>query len=386
MTAAPWSRVSRPQPLLRDTVWTTHRLRYPASMQPLTPSQVLDHTEGQMRSCEPGYCDLWLVSAKVDIPNREILESVLSTNEREHADRFRFEADCVRSIVARGGLRRILSSYCPASPHAMEFHTGSHGKPALLRPSAALEFNISHSGDCVLIAVTSGVPCGVDIEHGRPITAEREIAERLFCPRELEWLSRTQNGFRRLWALKEAIIKAMGLGLCSGYVNFSSYRTTRLQLQQCKINAFFALCRIRLNNQFRKIWVSQTAKLRTVPSSSIPKDPSMRSRHNAPYSLRRCAAVNKGSFDQHFAQPPADAVQLDFIGPFRSLGQPRHTKTIDNLGETCCLIGLLLSHEGLVQSTGSKRGGVYNGRSKAAPLHPIRARSLVLSGFQRPSR
>jgi 4'-phosphopantetheinyl transferase len=213
MTAAPWSRVSRPQPLLRDTVWTTHRLRYPASMQPLTPSQVLDHTEGQMRSCEPGYCDLWLVSAKVDIPNREILESVLSTNEREHADRFRFEADCVRSIVARGGLRRILSSYCPASPHAMEFHTGSHGKPALLRPSAALEFNISHSGDCVLIAVTSGVPCGVDIEHGRPITAEREIAERLFCPRELEWLSRTQNGFRRLWALKEAIIKAMGLGL-----------------------------------------------------------------------------------------------------------------------------------------------------------------------------
>jgi len=37
------------------------------------------------------------------------------------------------------------------------------------------------------------------------------------------------------------------------------------------------------------------------------------------------------------------------------------------------LLGLLLSHEGLVQSTGSKRDGVYNGRSKAAPPHPIRA-------------
>jgi 4'-phosphopantetheinyl transferase len=182
-------------------------------MQPLIPRQVLDYTQGQLRSCGHVYCDLWLLSAKVDIPEREILENLLSTNEREHAGRFHFEADRIRSIVARGGLRRILSSYCRASPHAMEFHAGSHGKPALLNPSAALEFNVSHSGDCVLIAVTSGVPCGVDIEHGRPVTAEREIAERLFCPREVEWLSRTENGFHRIWVMKEAIIKAIGLGL-----------------------------------------------------------------------------------------------------------------------------------------------------------------------------
>ena len=182
-------------------------------MLPLIPRQLLDYTQGQLRSCEPAYCDLWLVSAKVDIPEREILENLLSTNEREHAGRFRFEADRIRSIVARGGLRRILSSYCGTSPHAMEFLTGSHGKPALLNPSSALEFNVSHSGDCVLIAVTSGVPCGVDIELSRPITEEREVVERFFCPREVEWLSRTENGFHRLWAMKEAIIKAMGLGV-----------------------------------------------------------------------------------------------------------------------------------------------------------------------------
>jgi 4'-phosphopantetheinyl transferase len=182
-------------------------------MQFMTPRQVWDYTEGRPQSCEPGYCDLWLISARVDVPEREILESILSPDERESAGRFRFEEDRVRSIVARGGLRRILSSYCCASPHSIEFHAGGYGKPALLKPSAALEFNVSHSGNCVLIAVTSGVPCGVDIERGRAIAAELSIAGRFFCPREVEWLSRTENGFLRLWATKEAVIKAVGRGL-----------------------------------------------------------------------------------------------------------------------------------------------------------------------------
>jgi 4'-phosphopantetheinyl transferase len=179
----------------------------------MIPRQVLDYTEGQLRPCPPRYCDLWLISAKVEIPERELLESLLSADEREHASRFRFEEDRIRSIVARGGLRRILSSYCGASPRAMEFHIGKHGKPRLLQPLAALEFNLSHSCDCVLIAVTSGVQCGVDIEQCRPIIEEPELAERFFCPREMEWLSRTENGFYRIWTIKEAIIKAMGLGL-----------------------------------------------------------------------------------------------------------------------------------------------------------------------------
>jgi 4'-phosphopantetheinyl transferase len=182
-------------------------------MQPMTPRQLLDHTEEQPQSCEPGYCDLWLVSARVDVPEREILETLLSEEERARVARFRLEEDRVRSIVARGGLRRILSSYCGAPPNRIEFQTGSHGKPALLKPSGALEFNVSHSGDCVLIGVTSGVPCGVDIEGGWAKTAELAIADRFFCPREGKWLLGADKGFLRVWATKEAIIKAVGRGL-----------------------------------------------------------------------------------------------------------------------------------------------------------------------------
>lgn len=201
-----YTRALRPRPS------TVRRLKYPL-MRPLTPAQLLDYTEGGPRSCEPRYCDLWLLSANIDIAEREILERPLSADERARAGRFRFEEDRVRFIVARGGLRRILSSYCSDSPHHLEFQPGSHGKLALLGPPAGIEFNVSHSGDYALISVTSGVPCGVDLEHSRANMEEVAIAERFFCPREVEWLAHTERGFLRLWVVKEAIIKAVGHGL-----------------------------------------------------------------------------------------------------------------------------------------------------------------------------
>jgi 4'-phosphopantetheinyl transferase len=186
--------------------------RFVLLMQPLSPRQLFDYTEGPRR-LQSGYCDVWLLSARVDTRETEILEALLSTEERARADSFRFAADRVRSIVARGGLRRILSCYCDASANHIAFLDGSHGKPALLQPSSALEFNASHSGDCVLIGVTSGAPCGVDMERRRANAAELAIAEKFFCKREVEWLARSENCFLRLWVAKEAIIKAVGHGL-----------------------------------------------------------------------------------------------------------------------------------------------------------------------------
>jgi 4'-phosphopantetheinyl transferase len=64
-----------------------------------------------------------------------------------------------------------------------------------------------------LIAVTRDAECGVDIEFERNHISGTEIAERFFCPREVEWLRRVESGFTRLWTMKEAIMKAVGLGL-----------------------------------------------------------------------------------------------------------------------------------------------------------------------------
>jgi len=182
-------------------------------MRSLSATQLREVTHGRTRHCQLQYLDVWLLSARIDAGERDIYERTLSADELERAGRFHFEADRDRSIVARGSLRRILSTYCACRPEALVFRAGEHGKPALLESSVPVEFNVSHSGDCVLIGVTTGNECGVDIERSRSRLSEEGIAERFFCPREVEWLRRNEKGFLRLWTTKEAIIKAVGRGL-----------------------------------------------------------------------------------------------------------------------------------------------------------------------------
>ena len=181
-------------------------------MLALTAMQVRGYTENHGRICEPQHLDAWLLSRVVLPAEREIYEDVLSARERQVAARFHFDADRERSIVARGGLRRILSAYCGVSPQALTFRTDTYGKPSLSGIPSAPQFNVSHSGDCVLIGVSLG-PCGVDVERSHTRLSEHSIAERFFCPREVKWLRRNQNGFLRLWTMKESVIKAVGRGL-----------------------------------------------------------------------------------------------------------------------------------------------------------------------------
>jgi 4'-phosphopantetheinyl transferase len=162
--------------------------------------------------CERGHLDLWLLSTQISDPDRQIYEGVLTPEERQRAGRFHFDEDRNRFMAGRGGLRWILSLYCGIPPQALTFETGPHGKPGLPR-FPALSFNMSHSGEYVLIGVTTGADCGVDIECKRRSANEEGIAQRFFCPREVEWLRRTKDGFLRLWTAKEAIIKAVGGGL-----------------------------------------------------------------------------------------------------------------------------------------------------------------------------
>lgn len=182
-------------------------------MLPLSAMQVLDYTHGLTRSCETQCVDIWLLSARLEASEREIYERVLSNEERERAARFHFQADRDRAIVARGGLRQILSTHIGIQPQGLVFQKGAHGKPSVLESAIPIEFNISHAGDCVLIGITMKDECGVDIEQLRSRVSEEAIAERFFCPREVEWLKRTGIGFVRLWTMKEAIVKAVGQGL-----------------------------------------------------------------------------------------------------------------------------------------------------------------------------
>lgn len=164
-----------------------------------------------------GAIDLWIVPYKSthNLPRR--YRALLSPDERERADCYKFDHLSDFYTFCRGTLRRILARYSEASAEQIEFVYGNAGKPSLV-DGARLEFNASHSGDLFVCAVSNGLPLGIDVEQICPLTDMSSVARNFFAPPEQTHLSsidekdRTQ-AFYECWTRKEAVIKATGEGV-----------------------------------------------------------------------------------------------------------------------------------------------------------------------------
>ena len=146
------------------------------------------------------------------------LESILSADERERVRRFYFERDRSRWLVGRGCLRMLLGRYLDVPPETLSFGYSAFGKPRLTGLKTAVQFNASHSGDILLIAVTLDRAVGIDVERIRSSLSVLEIAERFFSPLERGALAALPDALRTdaffdCWTRKEAYIKARGVGL-----------------------------------------------------------------------------------------------------------------------------------------------------------------------------
>ena len=144
----------------------------------------------------------------------------LSDTERDRANRFRFAADRRRFVRSHNALRAILATYIGTPPGALVFGKAVHGKPFLVAPRQAhtLRYNLSHSGDLALIAISVGREVGIDLERTRPIEGLSGVVDRFFSAAEREALALVaaedrQNAFLSAWVLKEAYLKASGEGL-----------------------------------------------------------------------------------------------------------------------------------------------------------------------------
>jgi 4'-phosphopantetheinyl transferase len=147
----------------------------------------------------------------------ERYERVLSPDERGRAGRFYQARDRRRFLVGRGTLRMLLGRYLGAEPARLEFRYGPQGKPSLSE-DRSLRFNLAHSHDLALLAVTEGRELGIDLEQIRPLADAERIITRFFSMRErAEFLALPEPerlvAFFRGWTRKEAYIKARGLGL-----------------------------------------------------------------------------------------------------------------------------------------------------------------------------
>ncbi|WP_348267830.1 4'-phosphopantetheinyl transferase superfamily protein [Edaphobacter paludis] len=167
--------------------------------------------------------------------------SLLSEDERAQWQTFRFDCHRREYLTTRALVRTALSHYHPLAPEAWRFQTNPYGKPSV-NPDCGLRFNLSNSLGLVVCLIAQGAEVGVDAEPIQDAEKVTEYAAEMLSPFELaqlEALSGREKLDRALsvWTLKEAYVKARGVGLSLPLNKFSflfgGVEGVRLELDPC---------------------------------------------------------------------------------------------------------------------------------------------------------
>ena len=138
---------------------------------------------------------------------------ILPQERREKIDRLRFDRDKLLSLTAGLLIRREIGD----TPMTLN----AHGKPYAV--GSEKFFSVSHSGDCVAIAVDDR-EVGVDVEK-LPDKEYLKIARRFYHPNELSYVENADDparAFTRVWTRKEAYLKQIGTGIATDLTAFDT--------------------------------------------------------------------------------------------------------------------------------------------------------------------
>jgi 4'-phosphopantetheinyl transferase len=155
---------------------------------------------------------------------------ILSREERAQAAQFSFERDRMRFIQTHGVVRQILSNYSDADAATLTFARNHHGKPYLIPRvnDPNLQFSVSRSSNCCMLAVRLDHSIGIDVEKMRDRPQAIDIVQSYFTPGESKALAALRGAARRdafvaLWTHKEATVKGLGISLAAhlGRIEFA---------------------------------------------------------------------------------------------------------------------------------------------------------------------
>jgi|GEM_PF-901284 len=144
-------------------------------------------------------------------------ESLLDADEARRAGRLRPAQHRAQWVVAHAVQRQQLASFLRCAPHEVRYQRSSSGRPSLVSAHndwESTDFNISHSGDILLLGITDRGRIGVDVEGW--MQTDRTPHWASLSDRESRWVAGQADPFAafiRLWTRKEAIVKALGTGL-----------------------------------------------------------------------------------------------------------------------------------------------------------------------------
>lgn len=129
--------------------------------------------------------------------------------------------------AGRTMIREILAYYLGVSKNLIRLRETIHGKPYLVFPpiKETLYFNISHTEDYLVFALSTSAPLGIDIEKAERNVRLRSLMSRFFHDKEIiKFLNYTEEErnkrFIRYWTLKESFVKGLGTGLQTSFTSF----------------------------------------------------------------------------------------------------------------------------------------------------------------------
>jgi 4'-phosphopantetheinyl transferase len=158
--------------------------------------------------------EVWVADLAVPAWVEAALFDVLGDDEQGRAKAFRLEHLRRRFTVSHAMVRSLVAERVGQDAASLRFVTGPHGKPALA--SAGVEFNLAHSGERALVALSDAQPVGVDIEEFRVIKNVHGVAQRILSPAEFEAFQHAVDPATFVldhWTRKEAVLKACGDGI-----------------------------------------------------------------------------------------------------------------------------------------------------------------------------
>jgi 4'-phosphopantetheinyl transferase len=189
--------------------------------EPAGPDMEMGLTNKGSLQLGVGQVDIWLTSlyGVSGYLERRYLQ-LLSEPERAKWQRFVAQDARLQYLVSRALVRTTLSRYAEVPEHAWQFETNRYGRPHVSQPQALrdIQFNLSNTTGLVVCAVTKDCDVGIDVENIARILDTDALAPTVFAPMELADFRRVSSGDRRnrffsYWTLKEAYIKARGMGL-----------------------------------------------------------------------------------------------------------------------------------------------------------------------------
>jgi 4'-phosphopantetheinyl transferase len=175
---------------------------------------------------EPDVVDVW--SAPLDVDDAELEEMLrrLSPGEQARVKALPEEKAVRQYIVSRAMQRQLLASYVGGSPSDIQFGYVAMGKPTLSRPNPiGLQFNTTHSGRLVIIAVTAHRDVGVDVEQVRSVPRALKVARRCYSSEEYDRIADLEGEeldreFLSIWVKREGTAKARGDSVWRGLASW----------------------------------------------------------------------------------------------------------------------------------------------------------------------